>query len=156
MIRIIVAVSIALMCHHAQAMDLSEDLKKLEKLGLPGRVEIHEPGWRVDMTPADLWALATIKFKELPPLEYDKPYNGALFLWYPGEHVRDICGYSHIAVSDVVAGCTLIDQDRSAGKCVVIISDDRTLASIGLTSALAIRHEIGHCNGWGDDHRGAR
>lgn len=39
--------------------------------------------------------------------------------------------------------------------CTIVIGDEATLRAWGRTRNLFM-HEIGHCNGWGHDHAGAR
>ena len=45
-------------------------------------------------------------------------------------------------------------KDLSA--CYIALPTDRILAANHTTYAAVMRHEIGHCNGWPDDHKGAR
>jgi hypothetical protein len=40
--------------------------------------------------------------------------------------------------------------------CLIVIVGDAVLARKLLSFEIIKRHEIGHCNGWGDDHAGAR
>jgi len=52
------------------------------------------------------------------------------------------CAYPHTMVPNV--------------DCTIVIGDEPTLRAWGRTRNLILRHEIGHSNGWGRDHAGAR
>src|SRR5262249_6210787 len=41
-------------------------------------------------------------------------------------------------------------------RCEIYIVADEVLATVGLDYETTLRHELGHCNGWGGDHAGAR
>jgi hypothetical protein len=41
-------------------------------------------------------------------------------------------------------------------NCLVYILDDSALRAVGYSYEQALRHEIGHCHGWGGDHPNAR
>ena len=37
-----------------------------------------------------------------------------------------------------------------------MLGSDKTIKAVGVIPAVVFRHEQGHCNGWGSDHKGAR
>src|SRR5262249_33090908 len=39
---------------------------------------------------------------------------------------------------------------------IYVLGNEIALGQYGATIALLLRHEIGHCNGWGGDHAGGR
>jgi hypothetical protein len=41
-------------------------------------------------------------------------------------------------------------------RCAVFLADDRIVRAAGHNPDIVLRHEIGHCNGWGPSHEGAR
>jgi len=92
--------------------------------------------------------------KLLPPLQYDKPYTGGMLVIRVGhteEEMKILCpmefkfGYPRLACSF-----------HRPGVCVIIVASDEMIRKYGLDPDVALRHEHGHCNGWGNDHRGAR
>jgi hypothetical protein len=88
----------------------------------------------------------------LPPVEYDKPYMGELTIRRAAteEDVRAACpkaAFNHRAF-----GCSRVLKDR----CEVFIVSDKLLKAVGYSYALVLRHELGHCNGWGAGHEGKR
>ena len=83
----------------------------------------------------------------LPPLEFDHPYVGALAVTRPRSpaELLVVCGGAGHGV-----GCAFPSPDSSH----VVILADEGLAAAGLDPRIVMRHEIGHCNGWGADHAG--
>ena len=49
-----------------------------------------------------------------------------------------------------LGGCSV----RIAYVCQIFLLDDEWLERFGLTYKTVLRHEIGHCDGWGADHAG--
>jgi len=103
------------------------------------------------MEPADLWALANLRFAELPPVEFD--------------HIPK----QRVTITDIATEEQLLEVCRwpkNSGKTLVGCADhkDPNVCHIyrsgsipswaGLTRNIVIRHEMGHCNGWGKDLRG--
>lgn len=85
----------------------------------------------------------------LPPLEYDYPYQGKLTVDRVDtiEKLQEVCGISKWAL-----GCSWA---RGASCRIVLVADD-VIRQWGWTPELMMRHEHGHCNGWGGDHAGQR
>lgn len=84
----------------------------------------------------------------LPPAQFDRPYAGRLHVIVrPIEEVRQMCGGPYIYA------CSSGD---AAGRCVIILPsvDGRLVNEAGFHGLH--RHEVGHCNGWGANHPGAR
>jgi hypothetical protein len=54
----------------------------------------------------------------------------------------------------ITPGCS--HEYPSSNFCHVFIASDEILKAVGWTYETVRRHEIGHCNGWPADHRGAR
>jgi hypothetical protein len=94
----------------------------------------------------------------LPPLEDDYPYRGTLTI------VRDEKDFPWFADCPGVptrrpAGCTM-KWHRADGslepRCHVYIAPDEVLNAYGFPYPSVLRHEVGHCNGWGRDHKSGR
>jgi hypothetical protein len=86
----------------------------------------------------------------LPPVEFDHPFEGDLKLirYATEEEVIKACNRKRIACA------------KPDGKsCTVIMLDDKALQAwmwmYGNPDDL-YRHEVGHCNGWPNDHPGMR
>jgi hypothetical protein len=104
------------------------------------------------MQPQDLWAIANLKYPQLPPPEYD---------YYPDKLVitEDIkteaelrvrCRWPPLDGKSTIIGCATVVAD----VCYIYLGPipDWT----GITRNINLRHEMGHCNGWGKDHAGIR
>jgi hypothetical protein len=101
----------------------------------------------VEMTPADLWAIANLKFKELPPAEYDHAPDKAVI-------IEDIKTEAELRVR--------CNWPKEGGGNLVGCTDGHHIylgplpGWSGLTRNIVLRHEIGHVNGWPKDHAGMR
>jgi hypothetical protein len=85
----------------------------------------------------------------LPPAQYDHAYWGVF------EVVRVI----DMAAAKIVCpegrrpvGCA---RWSPPNKCTVYILPDEALRKLGFNPDYALKHEIGHCNGWAGNHPGA-
>jgi hypothetical protein len=86
----------------------------------------------------------------LPPAEFDHEYKGKLTVLKEDNYVfiRYVCKDTANPVA-----CSFRTYDSVSGEtlsCLIMLgpatwNDER-----------ALRHEIGHCNGWPGDHPGAR
>jgi hypothetical protein len=92
-----------------------------------------------------------LKLTLLPPVKYDHEYRGGQIIvtrWHDYAMVRTMCRDNPTAIA-----CSYRVIDKATGEdvsCLIALgpaawNDERTL-----------RHEIGHCNGWSDQHEGAR
>lgn len=86
----------------------------------------------------------------IPPPHYDHPYSGPVIeRVVTAEETERMCGHDKQA-------CILFKPNFNGDSCFIILP----VVGIGGTSQRAQdilrRHEIGHCNGWGADHAGAR
>jgi hypothetical protein len=86
----------------------------------------------------------------LPPPEYDHPYTGKLTVLKEPNYafIRYVCADTPNPVA-----CSFRTYDTASGEtlsCLILLGpktwDDER----------ALRHEMGHCNGWSGDHPGAR
>ena len=86
----------------------------------------------------------------LPPVEFDHAYTGQVIVtkWNDYSLIRFICKDTPSAIA-----CSYRTYNTVTGapiSCLVMLGpkahDDER----------ALRHEIGHCNGWSDKHEGAR
>lgn len=104
-------------------------------------------------------------FALMPPKQYDHPYNGPVEAhlvpygkaWETCNKVSMANGYgpkdtgSKMVEGRKLYGCSyggVLDGKR---KCIVVYSYD---GSDKLMKSNTYRHELGHCNGWGSDHKG--
>ncbi len=86
--------------------------------------------------------------KIIPPKEYDRPYAGKLEIVTTDlEKMKTLCPNTRGPMA-----CTWLYSDR----CVIYITSDDIVRKRRLTPEMVLRHEMGHCNGWGPDHAGAR
>jgi hypothetical protein len=97
----------------------------------------------------------------LPPDKYDVPYTGSLKIWItPLPVIEYFCrGASHISCAwPGVKECRmLILQPVAEGKRFDTLDvDGKAVANVKGNLALALRHELGHCNGWPNDHPDGR
>ena len=107
------------------------------------------PYFKYPATPPEPPAPA-MKPPSLPPVEYDRKYTGQLIVNKMNDYslIRDLCKETVNAIA-----CSYRSHEAVSGKpisCLIMLgpaawNDDR-----------ALRHEIGHCNGWSDKHEGAR
>jgi hypothetical protein len=88
-------------------------------------------------------------FNYLPPPEYDKPFTGKLTIrrLETEEEVFRTCKTSRVACAWRVA-------DGSA--CHLLIVNDKVIRSNHGSWAFTLRHELGHCNGWTQEHERKR
>jgi hypothetical protein len=91
----------------------------------------------------------------VPPPEYDQPYSGPGKLQIVQAESRD--GVRRLCPGAVfpIAGAYGCAPPVPRGGCLVVIAPNADLRAVGLWKSLLIRHEIAHCNGWPNDHRGA-
>src|SRR5205085_10400186 len=88
----------------------------------------------------------------LPPPEYDKPFTGKLTeIRVPPETMRAICPKT---IFPLTLACAYPTRDQS--ECLIIMLSDEMLKAAGWAPEIVRRHEVGHCNGFPADHRGAR
>jgi hypothetical protein len=90
----------------------------------------------------------------LPPAEFDVPYTGDLTIWIVPSK-RDLGQYycsreKLLSVQTSWAGtaCTYHSKDKSRCSIFILKNIDHLI--------FTMRHELGHCNGWGPDHAGKR
>jgi hypothetical protein len=81
----------------------------------------------------------------IPPEEYDHPFDGVVKLSRESsqEVIKSKCPAS---IFPYHLGC---GGRRAAGSCAILMADDETIRKYGWTPEIVLRHEIGHCNGWG-------
>ena len=110
-------------------------------------------GVKVTFEPEDMWAFVNLKFPEIPPVEFDHPFDGKATIYYATDEIWNPCGKTRKDYPDGdLAGCAWPHD----GQCTIIIAPLKILRKYGLTPRIVLRHELGHCNGWGQDHAGAR
>jgi hypothetical protein len=86
----------------------------------------------------------------LPPVEFDHQYAGKLTVLKEDNYVfiRHVCKDTPNAIA-----CSFRTYDSVSGEtisCLIMLGPETW------EDERAMRHEIGHCNGWTNDHEGAR
>src|SRR5262249_24629252 len=95
------------------------------------------------LTDDDIWAFQTNlqMLKTLPPVEYDHPYAGDLYI---------LDGKSR-CTTDINIACA----EPHDTWCLISYQKEQVIRW-SWTINLVIKHEIAHCNGWSGHHEGAR
>src|SRR5262249_3356303 len=108
---------------------------------------IPEPS--VEMTTADLWAIANLRFKELPPVEYDHMPDKIVTITdiSTEAELRTRCGWTD--TGKTIVGCAAATDPH---LCHIYLGPRPSWT--GLTRNIVLRHEMGHCSGWPADHPG--
>jgi hypothetical protein len=95
----------------------------------------------------------------LPPAAFDKSYKGKLTVVRVNteKEVSAVCAATWLPYK---LGCATHSgpqtKDGAWAACRVIIAADDIIREAGYTPEIVLRHELGHCNGWPGDHKGAR
>ena len=91
--------------------------------------------------------------KVLPPEEFDN-YNGLVEIVTAQDeaHLRWLCGPRMSFNLGYALACSF----RTPQGCLVIMVPASIIGGYGWSPDTVYRHELGHCAGWGADHRGAR
>jgi hypothetical protein len=87
----------------------------------------------------------------LPPAKFDHAYDGKLTVISVNSDtaLRVACRWPGTSHSEKFA-CA----ERGIGRCVIYLHEDE-FRRLGWNRETVLRHEIGHCNGWEEDHAGA-
>jgi hypothetical protein len=124
----------------------------------------HKPGYFPQLDVTDRITLSLLP--NLPPAEYDHPYQGRLRIIYldAPQTVDRMCrlvalrGFMIPPGDKTYLGCAirsdLVKLDPDA-DCVIFIMESISQLRYGQTLNGLMRHEIGHCNGW-NNHNGIR
>jgi hypothetical protein len=120
--------------------------------GMPEPCESRHPTTPAPTTQAPMPRLTPRNSAWIPPVEYDKPFKGKLTeIRVTPEIMRAICPKTTFPVT---LGCSYPPVHDN--QCVIIMLEDKHLEAAGWSAGYVRRHEIGHCNGFPADHRGAR
>jgi len=92
-----------------------------------------------------------IQYLIFPPAEFDHEYNGDLTIMMADtiEELRALC-HDGALINPIMIACS----QRNAKSCLIIMVRDEVMRQRGYSTGIILRHEIGHCNGWGQDHTG--
>jgi hypothetical protein len=90
----------------------------------------------------------------LPPEEFDHPFEGRVVIQEAKDrdYVRRLCPNMPFTIDPL--GCSYIF--RGIRLCGIVKVPDEDIRAAGHDPEVFMRHELGHCNGWGSDHKGAR
>lgn len=96
---------------------------------------------------------AQISPRVLPPPEYDYEYEGDLTIKVVDtlQELGVLCQDAARTNPDILA-CSM----RNYKSCMIIMVRDEVMRRRGYSTGIMLRHERGHCNGWGGDHTGGR
>jgi hypothetical protein len=127
----------------------------LKPNGMPEPCESRQPARPTTPAPTTQAPKPTLTPRNsawIPPVEYDKPFKGKLTeIRVTPEIMRAICPKTTFPVT---LGCSYPPVHDN--QCVIIMLEDKHLEAAGWSAGYVRRHEIGHCNGFPADHRGAR
>lgn len=87
----------------------------------------------------------------LPPVEYDHTYTGQLKVNVVLT-TKEIRFYCNLPETSGALACSF----RTQTSCTIFTLPELELFRRGWDAKHVMRHEHGHCNGWGADHKGAR
>ena len=128
------------------------EVQCLKPDGTPEPCESRQPKRQTSPAPVPLPRQDTPGWAVLPPPEYDKPFTGKLTeIRVPPETMRAICPKT---IFPLTLACAYPTRDQS--ECLIIMLSDELIKAAGWTPEIVRRHEVGHCNGFPADHRGAR
>jgi hypothetical protein len=121
-----------------------------DEIAAPTPAALH-PEPSVEMTTADLWAIANLRFKELPPVEYDHMPDKIVTITdiSTEAELRTRCGWTD--TGKTIVGCAAATDPH---LCHIYLGPRPSWT--GLTRNIVLRHEMGHCSGWPADHPGIR
>jgi hypothetical protein len=156
-------VEAVIVSEHAQEFILLPQPRPSDAPILPDAPLIyHKPGYFPQLDVTDRITLSLLP--NLPPAEYDHPYQGRLRIIYldTPQTVDRMCRLAAYGVSilpdKTYLGCAirsdLVRLDPNA-DCVIFIMENISRLRDGQTLNGLMRHEIGHCNGW-NNHNGIR
>jgi len=85
-----------------------------------------------------------------PPAEFDHYYEGDLTIKIVDtlEELREVC---QLDGKQLLACST-----HNHSSCIIVMVKDEIMRQRAWTTGMLLRHEMGHCNGWGADHAGER
>jgi hypothetical protein len=85
-----------------------------------------------------------------PPAQYDHYYEGDLTIKIVNslEELHEVCQLDNPQL--------LACSTRNEWSCIIVLVKDEVMRKRSWTTGMLLRHEIGHCNGWGADHAGER
>jgi hypothetical protein len=86
----------------------------------------------------------------LPPAEFDHPYTGKLTVLKEDNYVfiQHVCSATPNAIA-----CSFRTYDDKTGETISCLI---MLGPVAHNDARVMQHELGHCNGWSNNHEGAR
>ncbi len=95
----------------------------------------------------------------VPPEQFDGPYKGKLTVTVVDSEA-EVMKQCPATVFPAKLGCAWQFRALYTGgpyaECRIILANQAIAESWGFTFATIYRHELGHCNGWAGDHKGAR
>lgn len=112
------------------------------------------PAYPQSFVPSPKPLVAPIKPKPyfiFPPAHYDRYYEGDLTIKIVN-NLEDLYAACDIRNEPRLLACSM----HTSTACLIIMVRDEIMRARGSTTGLLLRHEIGHCNGWGGDHAGER
>jgi hypothetical protein len=122
--------------------------------GLPAapQTALPHPDWTLAIAPLAIATQAYAQF--LPPEEFDRPFDGRVVIQLARDQdeVRKLCPGMIFTMEPL--GCSF--RIRGLALCAIVKVSDDQIRAAGYDPEVFMRHELGHCNGWGSDHKGAR
>ena len=89
----------------------------------------------------------------MPPPEFDHAYDGRVDVVTARDrdHVRELCPGAKFGVTLGALACSI----RYPASCTIVLAPEADIKATGVPLDVIMRHELGHCNGWPGDHKGA-
>jgi hypothetical protein len=87
----------------------------------------------------------------LPSAPYNEPYTGELRIWRvaSSEILRqEFCKFADWGSTNIATACVKVRSQR----CEIYVVNDSVLKRYDVAYSALLAHELGHCNGWSDDH----
>ena len=90
----------------------------------------------------------SIPSSELPPAKYDHPFEGVVRVDRDMHDCKEDMGPNKARLACTTGRVAYHDVPH----CIIHMLPDEELRARGFTSEMILRHEVGHCNGWPEDH----
>jgi hypothetical protein len=97
----------------------------------------------------------SIPSSEPPPAKYDHPFDGVLRVDRDMHDCDEDMGPKKARLACTTGRVAYYDAEKiddTKSLCIIHMLPDEELRARGFTSEMILRHEVGHCNGWPEDH----
>jgi|SRR6516162_1137213 hypothetical protein len=104
----------------------------------------------VPVKPVPVQPIVPKQHRIFPPAEFDHYYEGDLTIKIVDtlQELHEVCQLD----GENLLACST----RNHSSCIIVMVKDEVMRQRSWTTGMLLRHEMGHCNGWGGDHAGER